>query len=93
MKTYNIYFATENKKQLNKILSLCVDVFGGYTHIKTFGGWKDKDNIKYIEEANKVTIITNKTKELNPLCKWINYVANQQSTLLETTNNKSNFIN
>lgn len=89
---YNYYFATENKKQLKKILSLCIDIFGGYTLINTFGGWKDANNIKHIEKAYKLTIFTDKEKEIKPLAKYINFNCNQQTTIIETEN-KIKFIN
>jgi uncharacterized protein (DUF2344 family) len=93
MNKYKLYFATHNKKQLNKILTLSADIFNGYTLTNSTGGWRDSNGKLIKENSYILTIITDKAKEVQQLPKYINWIAKQDATILEQQQAQITFIN
>tara|TARA_R100000664_G_scaffold27775_1_gene38691 strand:+ start:1172 stop:1513 length:342 start_codon:yes stop_codon:yes gene_type:complete len=91
MNKYDIYFAVNNKKQLNKILSLSAVAFNGYTLTKCQGGWKDDTGKLIKENSYQLTIIADdsKEKEVELLPKYINWIAEQDCSILISAMNIS----
>jgi hypothetical protein len=93
MNKYKLYFATHNKRQLNKILTLSADIFNGYTLTDSVGGWKDNNGKLIKENSYILTIITDKAKEVQRLPDYINWIAKQDCTILEQQQTQIKFIN
>ena len=84
MNKYIIYFATHSNKQLNKILSLSATIFNGYTLTNSLGGWRDDNGTLIKENSYILTLLTDKIEEVKKLPQYINFIAKQSETIIET---------
>jgi len=68
----------------DKIVNLAIELFGGFTSLPTFGGWKSPEGSTVFEDGTCLLIITdaNKRHEIEGFARFVRDQLRQQSVAL-----------